>query len=219
MQVKLQVTCEYGFNRYLQKSVLAGSCTCITRRSRRDLRVCKYNEAQLRVRVSSYSHVALVEKTPAPPKAKVPKVTELNKLTSSESRGILFTVEGIDPKHFDTLVTKNFSSWEDVRTTLGVEPAVIVRLQDKLADRPEVKGWIEKPDDFPAESSQPDVAPPESTAKSAISNRHVAQGLTSELLEMHKDKRHATYEAMRSLKVRKSRARANTHTFGSPSTV
>ena len=118
---------------------------------------------------------------------------------------------GIDPKHFDTLVTKNFSSWEDVRTTLGVEPAVIVRLQDKLADRPEVKGWIEKPDDFPAESSQPDVAPPESTAKSAISKRHVAQGLTSELLEMHKAKRHATYEAMRSLKVRKSRARTHTH--------
>ena len=99
-----------------------------------------------------------VESTPAPPKAKVPKVTELNKLTSSESRGILFTVEGIDPKHFDTLATKNFSSWEDVRTTLGVEPAVIVRLQDKLADRPEVKGWIEKPDDFPAESSQPATA-------------------------------------------------------------
>ena len=40
-----------------------------------------------------------VESTPAPPKAKVPKVTELNKLTSSESRGILFTVEGIDPHH------------------------------------------------------------------------------------------------------------------------
>ena len=128
---------------------------------------------------------------------------------------------GIDPKHFDTLATKNLSSWEDVRTTLGVEPAVIVRLQDKLADRPEVKGWIENPDDFRAESSQPDVAQPESAAKSAISKRHVAQGLTSELLEMHKDKRHATYasEAMRSLKVRKSRARANTHTFGSPSTV
>ena len=153
-----------------------------------------------------------VESTPAPPKAKVPKVTELNKLTSSESRGILFTVEGIDPKHFDTLVTKNFSSWEDVRTTLGVEPAVIVRLQDKLADRPEVKGWIEKPDDFPAESSQPDVAPPESTAKSAISKRHVAQGLTSELLEMHKDKRHATYEAMRSLIKGARVSRANTNT-------
>ena len=120
--------------------------------------------------------------------------------------------EGIDQEKFDTLTKSNFSNWGgDVRKTLNVEPAVIVRLQNRLADRPEVKGWIEKPDDFPAESSQPDVAPPESTAKSAISKRHVAQGLTSELLEMHKDKRHATYEAMRPLKVRKSRARTHTH--------
>ena len=80
-----------------------------------------------------------VESTPAPPKAKVPKVTELNKLTSSESRGILFTVEGIDPKHFDALVTRNFSSWEDVRKTLVVEPAVIARLKD--SDRTGRETW------------------------------------------------------------------------------
>ena len=54
----------------------------------------------------------------------------------------------IDPEKFDTLVTKNFSNWEDVRKTPNVEPGVIVRLQDRLADRPEVTGWVQKPGDF-----------------------------------------------------------------------
>ena len=89
-----------------------------------------------------------VASSPAPAKVKVPSVKELNKFTSSDLKGIFFTVEGIDQTHFDKLATNNFSSWEDVRTTLGVEPAVIVRLQDRLADRPEVKGWVEKPGDF-----------------------------------------------------------------------
>ena len=88
---------------------------------------------------------AWVTSTPAPVKAKVPKVSYLNKLTSSEWKGILYTVEGIDPEKFDTLATKNFSNWEDVRTTLGVEPAVITRLQDRLAELPQVRGWIENP--------------------------------------------------------------------------
>ena len=89
---------------------------------------------------------AWVTSTPAPVKAKVPKVTFLNKLTSSDLIGILYTVEGIDPAKFDTLATKNFSSWEDVRTTLGVEPAVITRLQDRLADLPHVRaGSINPP--------------------------------------------------------------------------
>ena len=70
----------------------------------------------------------------------------LNKLTSSDLKGILETVEGIDPAKFDVLATKNFSSWEDVRTTLGVEPAVITRLQDRLADLPHVRaGSINPP--------------------------------------------------------------------------
>ena len=72
-----------------------------------------------------------------------------------------FTVEGIDPEKFDTLATKNFSSWEDVHTTLCVLPEVIVRLQDMLADHPEAKGWVEKPGDFPAEASTPEVSPPD----------------------------------------------------------
>jgi hypothetical protein len=76
-------------------------------------------------------------------------VTDLNKQTSSELRGIHFTVEGIDQEKFDTLATINFSNWEDVRETLGTEPAVIVPLQDRLADRPEVKGWVEKPRRLP----------------------------------------------------------------------
>ena len=121
-----------------------------------------------------------------------------------------FTVEGIDPEKFDTLATKNFSSWEDVRTTLGVLPEVIVRLQDMLADHPEVKGWVEKPGDL-AESSTPEVSPPESAAKSNISKRHAAQGLSDDVLERHKDKRHASCEAMREVKVRKSHARAHMH--------
>ena len=103
-----------------------------------------------------------------------------------------FTVEGIDPEKFDTLATKNFSSWEDVRTTLGVEPAVITRLQDRLAELPQVRGWIENPPDFAAKASQPEVAPLESAAKSAISKRSAAQGLTDELLEKHKHKKHAS---------------------------
>ena len=150
-----------------------------------------------------------VASSPAPAKVKVPSVKELNKFTSSDLKGIFFTVEGIDQTHFDKLATNNFSSWEDVRTTLGVEPAVIVRLQDRLADRPEVKGWVEKPGDF-AESSTPEVSPPESAAKSNISKRHAAQGLSDDVLERHKDKKHATYEAMRDVQVRKSRARART---------
>ena len=150
-----------------------------------------------------------VASTAAPPKPKVPRVTVLNQITSNDLKGIFFTVEGIDQTHFDMLATKNFSSWEDVRTTLGVEPAVIVRLQDKLADRPEVKGWVEKPGDF-AESSTPEVSPPESAAKSNISKRHAAQGLSDDVLARHKDKKHATYEAMRDVQVRKSLARART---------
>jgi hypothetical protein len=98
-----------------------------------------------------------------------------------------------------------------VRKTLNVEPAVIVRLQDMLADRPEVKGWVEKPGDFPAEASMPEVSPPESAAKSNISKRKAAQGLSDDVLERHRDKRNVSYEAMRELKVRKSHARAHTH--------
>ena len=146
---------------------------------------------------------AWVASSPAPAKVKVPHVKELNKFTSSDFKGIFFTVEGIDQTHFDMLATKNFSSWEDVRTTLGVEPAVIVRLQDKLADRPEVKGWVEKPGDF-AESSTPEVSPPESAAKSNISKRHAAQGRRAMACwrGLHKDKKHATYEATRDVMVR-----------------
>ena len=116
-----------------------------------------------------------VASTAAPPKPKVPRVTVLNQITSNDLKGIFFTVEGIDQTHFGKLGTKNFSSWEDVRTTLGVPPdsEVIVRLQDKLADLPQVRGWIEKPGDFAAESSQPVVSSPESesAATSAISKR------------------------------------------------
>ena len=162
---------------------------------------------------------AWVTSTPAPVKAKVPKVSYLNKLTSSDWKGILYTVEGIDPEKFDTLATKNFSNWEDVRTTLGVEPAVITRLQDRLAELPQVRGWIENPPDFAAKASQPEVAPLESAAKSAISKRSAAQGLTDELLEKHKHKKHASYEAMRDVKVRKSRARTGSRTCVSPSAV
>jgi hypothetical protein len=68
-------------------------------------------------------------------------------------KGILFTVEGIDQEKFDTLTTKNFSNWEDVRKTLNVEPAVIVRLQDMLADRPEVKGWHREIGAMPSSTS------------------------------------------------------------------
>jgi|GEM_PF-6840178 len=154
---------------------------------------------------------AWVASSPAPAKVKVPHVKELNKLTSGELKGILFTVEGIDQEKFDTLTTKNFSNWEDVRKTLNVEPAVIVRLQDMLADRPEVKGWVEKPGDFPAEASTPEVSQPESAAKSNISKRKAAQGLSDDVLDRHRDKRNVSYEAMRELKVRKSHARTRTH--------
>ncbi len=71
----------------------------------------------------------------------------------TSKRGIFFTVEGIDQAHFDKLATENFSSWEDVRTTLA------------------------------AESSTPEVSPPESAAKSNISKRHAAQGLRCKALE------------------------------------
>ena len=98
-----------------------------------------------------------------------------------------------------------------MRTTLGVLPEVIVRLQDMLADHPEVKGWVEKPGDFPAEASTPEVSPPESAAKSNISKRPAAQGSSDDVLERHKDKRHASCEAMREVKVRKSHARAHMH--------
>ena len=152
-----------------------------------------------------------VASSPAPAKVKVPHVKELNKFTSSDLKGILFTVEGIDQEKFDTLTKSNFSNWEDVRKTLNVEPAVIVRLQDMLADRPEVKGWVEKPGDFPAEASTPEVSQPESAATSNISKRQAAQGLNDEVLERHKDKRHASYEAIREVQVRKSHARAHTH--------
>jgi hypothetical protein len=87
-----------------------------------------------------------------------------------------------------------------------------VRLQGRLADRPEVTGWVQKPGDF-AEASTPEVSPPESAAKSNISKRQAAQGPNDEVLERHKDKRHASFEAMRELKVRKSHARARTRIF------
>jgi hypothetical protein len=160
-----------------------------------------------------------VASSPAPAKVKVPSVKELNKFTSSDLRGIFFTVEGIDQTHFDMLATKNFSSWEDVRITLGVPVEVIVRLQDKLADIPQVRGWIEKPGDFPAESSQPIVSSTESEsdATSAISKRSAAQGLTEDMLAKHKDKKHPSAEAMRERQVR-NLTRAHAH-LGSPSTV
>ena len=160
-----------------------------------------------------------VASTAAPPKVKVPNVKVLNQITSSDLKGIFFTVEGIDQTHFDKLATKNFGSWEDVRTTLGVQPDVIVRLQDKLADLPQVRGWIEKPGDFAAESSQPVVSSPESesAATSAISKRCEAQGLTEDMLAKHKDKKHPSAEAMRERQVR-NLTRAHAH-LGSPSTV
>ncbi len=72
---------------------------------------------------------AWVARTAAPAKLIVPKVTVLNKLTSSEWKGFVATVdERIEWCQFQTLVTKNFSSWEDVRKHLGVDPEVIVRL-------------------------------------------------------------------------------------------
>jgi hypothetical protein len=135
-------------------------------------------------------------------------------------KGILATVdERIEWCQFETLVTKNFSSWEDVRITLGVPVEVIVRLQDKLADIPQVRGWIEKPGDFPAESNQPIVssAESESAATSAISKRSAAQGLTEDMLAKHKDKKHPSAEAMRERQVR-NLTRAHAH-LGSPSTV
>ena len=163
---------------------------------------------------------AWVETTAAPAKPKVPKVTDLNKLTSSDLKGILATVdERIEWCQFETLVTKNFNSWEDVRKHLGVAPEVIVRLQDRLAEHPSVLKWVQKPDEFASEPSQPDILPPESATKSGISKRKQEQGLDEALLEKHKDKRHAAYEAMRDLQVQVSRARAPTHTFVSPYTA
>ena len=162
-----------------------------------------------------------VASTAAPPKVKVPNVKVLNQITSSDLKGIFFTVEGIDQTHFDKLATKNFSRWEDVRITLGVPVEVIVRLQDKLADLPQVRGWIEKPGDFAAESSQPVVSSrspeSESAATSAISKRSAAQGLTEDMLAKHKDKKHPSAEAMRERQVR-NLTRAHAH-LASPSTV
>jgi hypothetical protein len=91
--------------------------------------------------------------------------------------------------------------------------AVIVRIQGRLADRPDVKGWGEKPGDFPAESSQPEVSPLELATKSAISKRCAAQCLTDDLLEKHNDTKHASQEAMRDVKERKSRARSESRTI------
>ena len=62
---------------------------------------------------------AWVETTAAPAKVKVPKVTDLrdlNRLTSSDWKGIVATVdERIEWCQFETLVTKNVGSWADVR--------------------------------------------------------------------------------------------------------
>jgi hypothetical protein len=121
-----------------------------------------------------------VASSPAPAKVtvRVPSVKELSKFTSSDLRGIFFTVEGIDQTHFDKLATENFSSWEDVRTSTTLRVA--------------------------AESSTPEVSPPESAAKSNISKRHAAQGLRAMACwrGLHKDKKHATYEATRDVRVR-----------------
>ena len=163
---------------------------------------------------------AWVATAAAPAKVKVPKVTDLNKLTSSDWKGIVATVdERIEWCQFETLVTKNFSSWEDVRKHLGVDPEVIVRLQDRLAEHPSVLKWVQKPGEFASEPSQPDILPPESATKSGISKRKQEQGLDDTLLEKHKDKKHAAYEAMRDLQVQISRVRASTHTVVSPSTA
>ena len=82
-----------------------------------------------------------------------------------------------------------------------------------------MRGWIEKPGDFAAESSQPVVSSPESesAATSAISKRCEAQGLTEDMLAKHKDKKHPSAEAMRERQVR-NLTRAHAH-LGSPSTV
>jgi hypothetical protein len=159
-----------------------------------------------------------VASSPAPAKVKVPSVKELNKFTSNDLKGFLFTVEGIDPEKFDTLATKNLGSWEDVHTTLCVLPEVIVRLQDMLADHPEAKGWVEKPGDFPAEASTPEVSPPESAAKSNISKHQAAQGLSDDVLESTKTR--DTRRKRRCVKLRcENLTRARTRIFGSPSTV
>ena len=152
---------------------------------------------------------AWVARTAAPAKPIVPKVTVLNKLTSSEWKGIVATVdERIEWSQFQTLVTKNFSSWEDVRKHLGVDPEVIVRLQDRLAEHPSVLKWVQKPDEFASEPSQPEILPPELATKSVISKRKQEQGLDDTLLEKHASKRHAAYEAMRDLQVQISRPRS-----------
>ena len=146
--------------------------------------------------------------------------TEQADVTSSEWKGIVATVdERIEWCQFETLVTKNFSSWEDVRKHLGVDPEVIVRLQDRLAEHPSVLKWVQKPDEFASEPSQPEILPPESATKSGISKRKQEQGLDDTLLEKHASKRHVAYEAMRDLQVQISRARAPIHTFVSPSTA
>jgi hypothetical protein len=58
--------------------------------------------------------------------------TVSTELTSSDLRGILLTVEGIDPgpAKVDALATRNFSNWEDSRTcvrhSMCPEPALAV---------------------------------------------------------------------------------------------
>ncbi len=56
-----------------------------------------------------------VASSPAPAKVKVLDVNEGSQQVDVERlKRKSFTVEGIDPEKFDTLATKNFSSWEDV---------------------------------------------------------------------------------------------------------
>ena len=87
-----------------------------------------------------------------------------------------------------------------MRKHLGVDPEVIVRLQDRLAEHPSVLKWVQKPDEFASEPSQPEILPPESATKSGISKRKQEQGLDDTLLEKHASKRHVAYEAMRDLR-------------------
>jgi hypothetical protein len=62
--------------------------------------------------------------------------------------------------------------------------------------------WVQKPDDFASEPNRPPSRAPRSENK---------QGLDGALLEKHKDKKHAAYEAMRDPQVQISRVRPDTH--------